>query len=79
MSYILYKILNLDICIYIDKLVLYQHNYDKTLIELINIFNKSKKLIKEHNISIIDNKCEKYNLFLHILIYLNYHVSYYIF
>lgn len=61
MSYVFYKILNLDICIYIDKLVLYQYNYDKTLIELINIFDKSKELIKEHNISIIDKKCEKFN------------------
>ena len=42
MSYIFYKILNQDLCIYIDKLILYQHNYDKTLTELINIFSKSK-------------------------------------
>ena len=61
MSYIFYKKLNLDICIYIDKLVLYQYNYDKTLIELINVFENSKTLIKKHNVSIIDKKCEKFN------------------
>ena len=61
MSYIFYKILNLDLCIYIDKLILYQHNYDKTLTELINIFSKSKSLIKEHNVSILEKKCEKFN------------------
>ena len=54
MSFILYKKLNLDICIFIDKYIQYYENYNKTLNELINIFNKSKILIKKHNTSIIE-------------------------
>ena len=54
MSFLLYKKLNLDICIFIDKYIEYYENYNKTLNELISIFNKSKILIKEHNTSIIE-------------------------
>ena len=57
MSFLLYKKLNLDICIFIDKYIEYYENYNKTLNELISIFNKSKILIKEHNTSIIERNC----------------------
>jgi hypothetical protein len=61
MSYIFYKILNMDLCIYIDKIVLYHYNYKKTLIELKNVFSISKKLIKNHNIEILERKYGKFN------------------
>tara|TARA_B100001109_G_C18739923_1_gene416120 strand:- start:453 stop:737 length:285 start_codon:yes stop_codon:yes gene_type:complete len=61
MSYLFYKILNLDLCILIDNYIKYKNNYNKTLIELINLFDKSKKLIKQHNVSIIERDCQKYN------------------